>query len=71
MINLRNVKKSYRDGNHERTVLAIDVLELGDCSQWALVGPSGSGKSTLLHLLAGLTRAQEGVIQIDGTDLTA
>ncbi|KGF10969.1 putative ABC transport system ATP-binding protein [Negativicoccus succinicivorans] len=71
MITLRNVKKSYRDGDHERTVLAIEALELGDCSQWALVGPSGSGKSTLLHLLAGLTRAQEGVIQIDGTDLTA
>ena len=35
MITLRNVKKSYRDGDHERTVLAIEALELGDCSQWA------------------------------------
>jgi putative ABC transport system ATP-binding protein len=37
----------------------------------AVMGASGSGKSTLLHLVAGLTRADEGSVTIDGTDLFA
>jgi putative ABC transport system ATP-binding protein len=34
-----------------------------------LVGPSGSGKSTLLMTMAGLERADSGVIRIDGVAL--
>ena len=34
-----------------------------------LVGPSGSGKSTLLMVLAGLERAVQGQVSIDGQDL--
>ncbi|WP_189331126.1 ABC transporter ATP-binding protein [Actinoplanes ianthinogenes] len=36
----------------------------------AVIGPSGSGKSTLLHCAAGLDRADEGEVIIDGTPLT-
>ncbi len=36
----------------------------------ALAGPSGSGKTTLLAMLAGLLRASEGSIIINGHDLT-
>jgi len=32
----------------------------------ALFGKSGAGKSTLMHLLAGLLRADAGVIELDG-----
>jgi putative ABC transport system ATP-binding protein len=35
----------------------------------ALMGPSGSGKSTLLHLVAGLDRADEGTVALDGIHL--
>ncbi len=35
-----------------------------------LVGPSGCGKSTLLRLLAGLDRANEGRILLDGIDIS-
>jgi sulfate transport system ATP-binding protein len=34
----------------------------------ALLGPSGSGKTTLLRLIAGLDRADGGVIRFDGVD---
>jgi putative ABC transport system ATP-binding protein len=37
----------------------------------AVMGASGSGKSTLLHVVAGLTRPDEGRVRIDGQDLSA
>ena len=36
-----------------------------------LLGPSGSGKTTLLNLLAGIDEADEGRIEVAGTDLTS
>ena len=36
----------------------------------ALIGPSGAGKSTLLGLLAGLEKADEGVVEKDGAPLS-
>jgi putative ABC transport system ATP-binding protein len=35
----------------------------------AVMGASGSGKSTLLHLVAGLTRPDQGTVKIAGTDI--
>jgi len=35
-----------------------------------LIGPSGCGKTTLLRLIAGLDAPSEGVIEIDGQDVT-
>ena len=36
----------------------------------AVIARSGSGKSTLLHVMAGLTRPDEGRILVDGEDLS-
>jgi len=36
----------------------------------ALLGPSGGGKSTLLRIIAGLESADQGTIEIAGTDAT-
>jgi sulfate/thiosulfate transport system ATP-binding protein len=36
----------------------------------ALLGPSGGGKSTLLRIIAGLETADEGLVEIEGTEAT-
>src|SRR5271157_6356976 len=36
----------------------------------ALVGPSGSGKSTIISLIAAFHEPTEGVIRVDGVDLS-
>src|SRR5205823_5575973 len=36
----------------------------------ALLGPSGGGKSTLLRVIAGLEEPDEGVVLIEGQDVT-
>ena len=36
----------------------------------ALWGPSGCGKSTMLNLVSGLLQADEGLVEVDGADLS-
>ncbi|TNE47905.1 MAG: ABC transporter ATP-binding protein [Bacteroidetes bacterium] len=43
-------------------------LERGEFT--ALVGPSGSGKTTLLNIIGGLDAPTEGVIMVNGVDIT-
>ena len=37
---------------------------------WLLLGQSGCGKTTLLHLLGGLLKSQQGIIEVNETDIT-
>ena len=61
-----------RYGHGDSVVEAVrDVsLEIPSGEFTAIMGPSGSGKSTLMHLLAGLDRPSEGIVEIAGQDIT-
>ena len=63
---LTDLKKSYG------TVELFDSvnLEINHGEFVVFVGPSGSGKSTLLRMIAGLESVTDGVIEIDGADVT-
>ena len=37
----------------------------------SILGPSGCGKTTLLHVIAGISRADEGIIRLDGVNIAA
>jgi iron complex transport system ATP-binding protein len=50
-------------------ILQDFTLEIGEGEIVGLIGPNGSGKTTLLRLMAGLLRAQRGMVALHGEDL--
>jgi len=64
-LEMRGVRKVFRQGGVELAVLnGVDLaLEPGEIV--ALVGPSGAGKSTMLHVAGLLERPDGGAVLID------
>jgi putative spermidine/putrescine transport system ATP-binding protein len=65
-VRLAGVRKVYGD------VVAVDHVELGIERDefFTLLGPSGSGKTTCLRMIAGFERPDEGVVELNGRDVT-
>ena len=70
-VELRQVSKSYREGDVERAVLRDVSLTVAAGEIVVLLGRSGSGKSSLLNLMAGIDAPTSGTVRVHGTDLTA
>lgn len=71
MLRLTDIKKAYRQPNGETTpILDVPKYMLSQGEQAVLIGPSGCGKTTLLHVIAGITRSDQGVVEIDGVNMT-
>ena len=69
ILEIRDLRKTYRSGGHELTVLRDIRLTLQPGDTCAIIGPSGSGKTTLLGLCAGLDNATAGSVLLDGQAL--
>ncbi|HWV38712.1 MAG TPA: ABC transporter ATP-binding protein [Vulgatibacter sp.] len=69
MIRLREIRKSYPDGERQVEVLRGASLHVGEGELVAVMGASGSGKSTLLNVIGGLDRAYRGAAEVLGRDL--
>ena len=63
-LEINNLKKKYGDFE-----LNVD-FSVREGEFLSLIGPSGSGKSTVLSILTGLEEADEGMIVLDGEDIT-
>jgi putative ABC transport system ATP-binding protein len=70
VVSARDVTRRYGEGDAAVDALRGITLEILPGQFAAVMGPSGSGKSTLMHIMAGLDKPTEGVVEIAGTDIT-
>lgn len=70
LVEVRELVKTYGEGEAETRVLKGLDLELAEGDLAALLGPSGSGKSTLLTILGTLMQPTSGQHIMLGEDLT-
>lgn len=61
-VKIENVKKSYKDTKALKGVSA----EIKSGELYGLLGFNGAGKTTLISVIAGLIKADEGDITVDG-----
>jgi lipopolysaccharide export system ATP-binding protein len=61
-----NLQKSYKT----RKVVRGVSLAVGRGESVGLLGPNGAGKTTTFYMITGLVPADEGVITLDGHDVT-
>jgi D-methionine transport system ATP-binding protein len=71
MIAVTDLKKVYRQATREVRALDGVTLTVPDNSVHGVIGQSGAGKSTLVRCIALLDRPTSGVVEVNGTDLTA
>ena len=65
LLEVRNLHVSYGDA----PALWDATLEVAAGQVVAVVGPNGAGKSTLINTIAGILRARQGEIRLDGKDI--
>lgn len=70
MIELKNIKKTYRTGKIEFQALKGLDLTINRNDYVAIIGPSGSGKSTLMNILGLLDTMSDGTYVLNNQDVT-
>lgn len=68
MIEIKNLTKTFRDGDKETQVLKGIDLKTESGEFVAIMGRSGAGKSTLLYQMSLLDEPTSGEIIVDGRD---
>lgn len=69
LIDLRNINKTYRNGDQELKVLKNINLTVEEGEFVAIMGPSGSGKSTLMNIIGMLDRPSTGEYLLENEDV--
>lgn len=71
VLNMKDIDKSYRDGEAQRTILDHVNLTVRAGEFVAIVGPSGCGKSTLLNIAGMMLSPDSGEIELCGQVVSA
>lgn len=70
VIRAENITRELKLGSHTVHALRGVNMEIFPGEMVGIIGPSGSGKSTLLGIIGGLDSPTDGVIEVDGIDIT-
>jgi putative ABC transport system ATP-binding protein len=70
LVQVADVHKYFTRGSERIDVLKGVNLQIPQGEFLALMGPSGSGKTTLLNLIGGLDGPTEGVVEVDGLQVS-
>jgi putative ABC transport system ATP-binding protein len=71
VIELVELRRTYRKGVDEIRALAGVSLTIGKGEFVAIMGPSGSGKSTLMNVVGLLDRPDSGTYRLEGKEVGA
>lgn len=71
ILKLKNISKTFMDGEIPVNVIKNLSLEVKKGEFVAIVGPSGSGKSTLLSIIGALLTATSGAIEINNENISS
>lgn len=69
MIELKNIRKCYKQGGNEIRALDGVDLSIARGEFVAIMGPSGSGKSTLLNVLGALDKPDSGTYHLESDEI--
>lgn len=70
MIEVRNLKKVYKVGELDLTVINDLSMEIEEGEFISFIGPSGSGKSTVLNMIGCLDTPSAGSLKINNQDIS-
>ncbi len=70
LVELKQVRRAFHEGERERTVLDGVDLALDRGAFAVMLGRSGTGKSTLLNIISGIDRPSSGTVSLDGVPLS-
>lgn len=70
IIKLKNVFKTYGEGESKISALNDVSLEIFPGQVITVMGPSGSGKSTLMHMLGAMDSPSSGKIWVDNIEIS-
>ncbi|WP_079709603.1 ABC transporter ATP-binding protein [Paraliobacillus ryukyuensis] len=71
-LTIQQLNKQFSDQNDQVSTILKDInLSVNEGEFISVLGPSGCGKSTLLSIIAGLTSATEGKIEVEGTPISS
>ena len=68
-IAIQSVSKTYATAKGDFQALKEVSLDIAEGEFFGLLGPNGAGKTTLISILAGLSRASAGRVQVMGKDV--
>ncbi|MGN1163909.1 MAG: ATP-binding cassette domain-containing protein, partial [Candidatus Ornithospirochaeta sp.] len=69
-IEIKGVRKEFTNHQGNKTIALNGVdLNIYENEFVCVVGPSGCGKTTLLNILAGLEKATEGSVTMNGEEI--